>query len=119
MSDHSIPLLAHRRQVLRTALQGHIDAGRIPAQIMDYIDALYARHRDFEAERIAGLALWLGMDSGTTWRETCFEGFGVVLRATLTVLHGIASLAVDDGPADAHTTREQVLSGYGLSAPLA
>jgi len=57
MSDHTITLLAHRRQILRTALHAHIDRGRLPAQLMDYIDALYARHRDFEAERIVGLAL--------------------------------------------------------------
>ena len=95
MTDHAVTLLAQRRHLLRTALQTQIDAGKIPAQIVGYIDALYARHRDFEAERIAGLALWMGTDSGTTWRETCFEGFGIVLRAALTVLHGVACVAAD------------------------
>ena len=115
MTDHTMTLLAQRRHLLRTALQTQIDAGKIPAQIVGYIDALYARHRDFEAERIAGLALWLGTDSGTTWRETCFEGFGVVLRAALTVLHGVACVAADCARAPDRATREQGLSSYGLS----
>jgi len=115
MIDHANPLLAQRRQLFRAALQAHIDAGKIPAQIVDYIDALYTRHRDFEAERIAGLALWIGKDNGTTWRETCFEGFGIVLRATLTVLHGVACIAADHTRAQDRAMREQSLSGCGLS----
>lgn len=94
MTSDTMTLLAQRRQLLRAALRVHIDAGRLSAHVLDYIDALYARRRDFEAERIAGLALWLGTSSSTTWRETCFEGCGVVLRAGRTVLHGIASVVV-------------------------
>jgi hypothetical protein len=112
-------VFAQRRQLLRAALQAHIDDGRIPAQITDYIDALYARHRDFEAERIAGLALWLGRDNGTAWRETCFEGFGVILRAARTVLQGIATLAVHDASAEASATPAQRLRGCGLSPAIA
>ena len=115
MTDHAMTLLAQRRRLLRTALQAHIDAGKIPAQIVDYIDALYARHRDFEAERIAGLALWVGKDSGMAWRETCFEGFGIVLRVTLTVMHGLACLEAAHTYEPHRAMREQSLSVCGLS----
>ena len=115
MTDHAMTLLAQRRHLLRTALQAQIDAGKIPAQIVGYIDALYARHRDFEAERIAGLALWLGTDGGTAWRETCFEGFGIVLRATLTVMHGLACVEAAQTREPHRATREHGLSGSGLS----
>jgi len=119
MIDHANPLLAQRRQLLRAALQAQIDTGKIPTQIVDYIDALYARHRDFEAERIAGLALWMGKDNGTTWRETCFEGFGIVLRAALTVLHGVACVAADSARAQDRAMQERSLSSCGLSSTLA
>src|SRR4030095_14977191 len=94
MMHDTMTLLAQRRQLLRAALRVHIDAGRLSAHVLDYIHTLYARRRDCEAERVAGLALWLGTDSSTAWRETCFEGCGVVLRAGLTVLHGVASVVV-------------------------
>ncbi len=115
MAHEAMTLFAQRRQLLRAALQTHIDGGRLPAHLMDYIDALYARHRDFEAERIAGLALWLGSDRGTTWRETCFEGFGVMLRATDTVLQGVAALSMHRGNGELCVTREQRLCACGLS----
>ena len=115
MAHDAMTLLAQRRQLLRAALCTHIDAGRLPAHLMDYLDTLYARRRDFEAERIAGLALWLGSDRGTTWRETCFEGFGVILRATHTVLQGVATLLVSDASAAPDAIRAQRLSGCGLS----
>jgi hypothetical protein len=115
MAHEVITLLAQRRQLLRAALQPHIDGGRLPAPLMDYIDTLYARRRDFEAERIAGLALWLGTDSSATWRETCFEGFGVMLRATDTVLQGVAALSMHEGTGEPCVTREQRLCACGLS----
>jgi len=115
MTHDAKTVFAQRRQLLRAALQTHIDEGRLPAQITDYIDALYARHRDFEAERVAGLALWLGKDRGIEWRERCFEGFGVILRAAQTVLQGVATLTVHDASADASATPAHRLRGCGLT----
>ena len=47
MSNHTLQLVAQRRQLLRTALQAQIDAGTLTTQVVEYIDDLYARHRPF------------------------------------------------------------------------
>lgn len=111
-------LFAQRRMLLRTALEPLIEAGKIPAQVLTYIDQLYARHLYFEAERIAGLAVWVGKDAGTAWRETCFEGFGTVLRASTTVVQGLAVME-EQHAWDVHArSREEFLTTCGLSLPI-
>lgn len=113
MAIDASTLFAQRRALLRAALDPLIVAGKLPGQVVATLDQLYARHRYLEAERIAGLALWVGKESGTTWHETCFESFGTLLRASLTVVHGLAVLAAQharDAPA-----REAFLSTCGLS----
>ncbi|NOT56780.1 MAG: hypothetical protein HOP18_19445 [Deltaproteobacteria bacterium] len=108
-------LFAQRRALLRAALEPLIGAGKLPDQVLVTLDQLYARHRYLEAERIAGLALWVGKESRTMWHETCFESFGTFLRASLTVVQGLAMIATQhagDAPA-----RDAFLSTCGLSPP--
>lgn len=108
-------LFAQRRALLRAALEPLIAAGKLPDQVLVTIEQLYARHRYFEAERIAGLALWVGKESRTTWHETCYEGFGTLLRASHTVVHGLAVIAAQHA-GEAHA-REAFLATCGLSLP--
>lgn len=108
-------LFAQRRALLRAALDPLIADGKLSRQVLVTLDELYARHRYFEAERIAGLALWIGKESRTAWHETCYEGFGTLLRASGTVVHGLAVLATqhaEDAPA-----RDAFLTTCGLSLP--
>ena len=111
-------LFAQRRTLLRTALEPLIAAEKIPAQVLTYIDQLYARHLYFEAERIAGLALWVGKDAGTAWRETCFEGFGIVLRASITVVQGLAVMEEQHAWEAQARSQEEFLTACGLSLPI-
>jgi hypothetical protein len=106
-------LFAQRRALLRAALDPLIADGKLSRQVLVTLDHFYARHRYFEAERIAGLALWIGKESRTAWHETCYEGFGTLLRASGTVVHGLAVLAAqhaEDAPA-----RDAFLTTCGLS----
>jgi hypothetical protein len=119
MSDYALALLAQRRQLLRTALQAQIDAGTLAPRVVDYIDDLYARHRDFEAERVAGLALWVGKARVPAWRETCFEGFGTFLQSIRTVLRGLAALQASDTREGDGTPHDDCLTPTGLSPMLA
>lgn len=111
-------LFAQRRTLLCTALEPLIAAGKIPRQVLVALDQLYARHRYFEAERIAGLALWVGKESRTAWRETCFEGFGTLLRASLTVVQGLAAMEAHHAWETHAGSREDFLTTCGLSLPL-
>ena len=113
--DTTTTFFAQRRARLRSALQPLITAHVLPAQVLTYIDQLYDRHRVFEAERIAGLALWLGKDRSTAWREICFEGFGTVLRATTTVVHGLAALDAQCVWESQKQSREAFVMACGLS----
>jgi hypothetical protein len=117
-SGTTTTFFAQRRARLRSALQPLIEAHVLPAQVLLYINQLYERHRVFEAERIAGLALWLGKDRGTAWREICFEGFGTVLRATMTVLHGLAAIDVQRAWELQKQSREAFIMACGLSPPV-
>ena len=117
-TDTTTTFFAQRRARLRRALQPLIAAQVLPAQVLTYIDQLYDRHRVFEAERIAGLALWLGKDRSTAWREICFEGFGTVLRATTTVLHGLAAFDEQCVWGSQNQSREAFVMACGLSLPV-
>lgn len=108
-------LFAQRRALLRATLEPLIAAGKLSGHVFVTLDQLYARHRYFEAERIAGLAVWIGKESGTAWRETCFEGFGTLLRTSLTIVQGVAVIAAQYA-GDAHA-REAFLTTCGLSLP--
>jgi hypothetical protein len=114
MSDQTVQFVAQRRQLLRTALQAQIDAGTLTTQVVEYIDELYARHRPFEAERIAGLALWVGTVRTPAWRETCFEALGTVLHAVHNIVQGVAALQVDDTRAGPRETQDTVSVATGL-----
>jgi len=72
----------------------------------------------FEAERVAGLALWLGKDRSTAWREICFEGFGTVLRATTTVLQGLAAFDQQHIWEASIHSRDEFVMACGLSLPV-
>lgn len=114
MSNQTLQLVAQRRQLLRTALQAQIDAGTLTTQVVEYIDDLYARHHPFEAERIAGLALWVGTVRTPAWRETCFEALGTILHAVRTIVQGVAALQVDQARAGPCETQDTVSVATGL-----
>ncbi len=118
MKIDTTTFFAQRRALLRSALERLITADVVPAQVLSYIDQLYDRHRVFEAERVAGLALWLGKDRSTAWREICFEGFGTVLRATTTAVQGLAAFDTQHiWEAPIHS-RDEFVMACGLSLPV-
>ncbi len=72
---------AERKAAIVPVLQQLVRDGRIQPQILAHIEHLYARRLDFEAERVAGLAIWAGKGKAEDTLATFFEYFGIVLRA--------------------------------------
>ena len=73
--------LTERRAVIEAALDGLAARRRMQPQIRHVVNQLYAQGLLFEAERVAGLAIWLGKEPPADIVTTCGTLFGTFLDA--------------------------------------
>ena len=106
---------AERQETVLAAVRRLVHQDRIPSAILSRIEACYAQGLAFEAERIAGLAIWVGQDAGQETPPAFFGQFGSVLRALQRVSTGLRS--VDRTPTGDHaaTSRADCIAAMGLS----
>lgn len=107
---------SQRQTLIVAAIEQLVVAQQLPPTVLDHLQTLYAHGLCFEAERVAGLALWVGKRGTGEWRQLCFEQFSTVVRCVLQVVRGLA--VIDEAQAWhpwAHS-RDEFLDLCGISA---
>lgn len=109
-------IFSQRQTLIVIAIEQLVAEQKLPPTVLQHLQTLYAHGLCFEAERVAGLALWVGKRGTVEWRQLCFERFGTVVRLVPQVVRGLA--AIDEGQAWqpwAHS-RAEFLALCGISA---
>ena len=108
---------AERRAAILPAVQKLVQEGRIPSPILVQIEELYAQHRDFAAERLAGLAIWVGKGVAEDTLATFFEHFGIVLREIRNVSSFLQKAEVLQSWTCVASSRDEYIRVWGMVSP--
>ena len=109
-------IFAQRQTVMVAAVQKLVEEGKLPATVLQHLNALYTQGLCFEAERFGGLAIWVGRHGTADLRETCFEAFGTVLRNVPQVLRGLAGIEDAGAWQPWAASREDLIARCGIAA---
>jgi hypothetical protein len=109
-------IFSQRQTLIIAAIERFVAAQQLPPAVLRHLRTLYAQGLYFEAERVAGLALWVGKRGTVDWRQTCFEMFGTVVRLVPYVLRGLAAIEQAQAWQPRAQSRAEFLAWCGISA---
>lgn len=109
-------LFSQRQALIVAAIEQLVAAQKLPPTVLQHLQTLYAHGLCFEAERVAGLALWVGKRGTGEWRQLCFERFGTVVRCVPQVVRGLAVIEEAQAWQPWAQSRDEFLALCGISA---
>lgn len=104
-----------RQEAVLAAIRQLVQDGRIQLGVLSRIEELYAQGLVFEAERIAGLAIWVGKGASQETLTSFFEHFGIVLRALDRVSQGLRHCEATHAWDQQGMSKEDFMHTVGLS----